>query len=264
MSEYKDAQDTIMDAIRPRTFPLAARFLREGEELPPKTRRPSQVLKKRVTVCQGVTMARVYGWNVGLMKEDIICVPALLAWGMSGAENVKEEITSLFVEVGFARNEEVAKSQAMSLNCPDEGEVAGILLSPLAKAQAEPHTVVVYCNPAQAMRLVQGLSYSTKGEVEGSFGGKVECVDTLYAAHRLEEPRVSIPGMGDRIFSMTQDDELAVSVPARLLDKLLDGLAEAAKKIGARYPVTFYQNFEPQFPPVYLEMGKRLGLLEED
>jgi uncharacterized protein (DUF169 family) len=263
MANYQEAQQIITEAIRPRTLPLAVKFLKAGEKFPDKTRRPRAVLNKRVTVCQGVTMARVYGWTVGLTREDIVCVPATIAWGMSGADSLKEELGGLFESVGFAGNRDIAASQAMAMICPEEGEVAGILLSPLAKAQLEPDTVVVYCNPAQAMRITQGICYLLEGEVGGVFGGKVECVDILYAAHKLQEPRVAIPGLGDRIFSMTQDDELAVALPAEMLPQLLRGLAEAAIKIGARYPVTFYQNFEPQFPPAYQKLAEKLGLLRD-
>ena len=263
MMDYKEAQQRIIDAVHPRTLPLGVRFLKNGEVFPEKTKRPSEVLKKRITICQGITMARLYGWSVGLTKEDIVCVPAMIAWGMSAAENPKEELSGLFNTVGFAANSEIATSQADSILCPAKGEVTGILISPLVKTQQEPHTVVVYCNPAQAMRLIQGINYHLAGEVDGSFAGKVECVDTLYAAYRLDKPRVSIPGLGDRIFSMTQDDELVVAVPTKFLPQFVEGLTEAARKIGARYPVTFYQNFEPQFPPDYKELADRLGLFED-
>lgn len=260
MSDYREAQRTIVEAIRPRTLPLAVTFLKEGEQFPEKTRRPSQVLKKRVTVCQGVTMARVYGWTVGLTKKDVVCVPALIAWGMSGADNPKEELAGLFKNVGFAENEQIAASQTAAMSLPAAGEAAGILLSPLEKAREVPHSVVIYCNPAQAMRLVQGINYLFDGRVTGSFSGKVECIETLYAAYRLDRPIITIPGMGDRIFSMTQDDELVVALPTRLLPTLVKGLSDAGRPIGARYPVTFYQNFEPEFPAPYQELAERLKL----
>ena len=66
--------------------------------------------------------------------------------------------------------------------------------------------------------------------------------------------------MGDRIFSMTQDDELVFSMPGESVQALADGLKEAGKKIGARYPVTFYQNFQPEFLPPYKAMADELGM----
>jgi hypothetical protein len=66
--------------------------------------------------------------------------------------------------------------------------------------------------------------------------------------------------MGDRIFSMTQDDEMVFSIPGRLLEGLIEGMQSAGKKIGARYPVAFYQNFQPEFPKPYGVLGEELGL----
>ena len=34
-----------------------------------------------------------------------------------------------------------------------------------------------------------------------------------------------------------------------------------ATVIGARYPITFYQNFSPSFPPAYEERAKKWGIL---
>ncbi|MEJ5349091.1 MAG: DUF169 domain-containing protein [Desulfosoma sp.] len=273
MLDYAALQAMIQEALKPRSLPLAVFFLAEGDDFPEKTRRPRIFLKKRVTICQGITMARLYGWTVGLKKEDIICVPALLGWGMSGASNRDEEMKQLMQAVGFASNSEVAEVQRQAMTCVPEGAVHGILLTPLAKAPEEPHTVAVYCNPAQAMRLVQALTYCGHGgsegqapcaSVTGSFGGKVECLQTLYAPYALKAPRLAIPGMGDRIFSMTQDDELVVAFPGGLLPSVATGLKEAGKVIGARYPVTFYQNFEPEFPAPYKETAARLRLFDPE
>jgi hypothetical protein len=67
--------------------------------------------------------------------------------------------------------------------------------------------------------------------------------------------------MGDRMFSMTQDDEMALALPGKDRDGLEKGLQEAGNKIGARYPVTFYQNFQPEFPKPYKILGDELGIL---
>jgi uncharacterized protein (DUF169 family) len=89
----------------------------------------------------------------------------------------------------------------------------------------------------------------------------VECSQYLIAPYRTGRFRVVIPGMGDRIFSMTQDDEMVVAFPGRFLEGVLVGLKEAAKKIGARYPITFYQNFSPSFPPAYEERARKWGII---
>ena len=110
------------------------------------------------------------------------------------------------------------------------------------------------------MRMIQALVYNDGTRVTGNFGGKVECTEYLLASFINDAPRAAIPGNGDRIFSMTQDDEMVLSIPARYLHSLCDGLKNAGRAIGAKYPVTFYQNFQPKFPPNYMKLGKDLGL----
>jgi hypothetical protein len=46
-----------------------------------------------------------------------------------------------------------------------------------------------------------------------------------------------------------------------LLEGALLGLKDAARKIGARYPITVYQNFSPAFPPAYQERAKKWGII---
>ena len=59
---------------------------------------------------------------------------------------------------------------------------------------------------------------------------------------------------------MTQDDEMVFALPANGLEALIEGLKEAGKKIGARYPITFYQNYQPEFPKPYKVAGEELGV----
>lgn len=258
--KLKEAGDYLYDSLRLKTFPLAIRFAANLDELPEKTRRPSQALGKRVTICQGVTMARVYGWTVGLSSEDLICVPAMIAFGFSGAQDPPATLAKLFCDVTFSKEAEGAEKEVSAMSTLENNEVQALVLSPLQKGLYEPQTVVVYGNPAQIMRLIQAWVFMNGEKLRSQFGGKVECTEYLIAPTQDDAPRVVIPGMGDRIFSMTQDDEMVFALPGHRLDELVEGLQQAGRKIGGRYPVTFYQNFQPEFPPVYKNLGKELGL----
>ncbi len=259
--DYRDAAHQLKDALRLRTEPLGVAFVDDLARLPEKTRRPSQVLGKKVTICQGVTMARVYGWPVGLSKDDLICIPGMLAFGFTPAADPVLELGQLFCEVGFHQEIGPALQEVEGLPRFAPQEIAAIYLAPLERQALTPQVVTVYGNPAQLMRLIQAATFSLGARVSGEFGGKVECASYLIGPHRHDQIRVVIPGAGDRIFSMTQDDELVVAFPARMLDALVNGLKEAGKKIGARYPVTFYQNFTPEFPPAYQERAKKWGII---
>jgi len=258
---FKEISDFIRDELRLKTLPVAVKFLKKKSDFPEKTRQPSVVLQKRVTICQGVTYARVYGWTVGLTREDLICVPAMIAFGFSGADDPPATLARLFCEVNFHDEEKEARKGIDSMTLLDNDRIEALVLAPLAKGLFEPDTVAIYGNPAQIMRLVQALVYQNGERLNGTFGGKVECSEYLIGPFTSQAPKIAIPGMGDRIFSMTQDDEMVLALPGKDLAGLKKGLQEAGNKIGARYPVTFYQNFQPDFPKPYKILGDELGIL---
>ena len=259
--DYKAAALQLKENLRLRTEPFGALFFKNPDDLPPKTRQPSKVFGKKVTICQGVTMARVYGWPVGLTQEDLICVPGMLAFGLAPEPDPGQEMARILCDVGFHEEMGSAQQEVEALSRFAPQEIEALYLAPLERLALEPEVVVVYGSPAQLMRLIQGAAFGLGDRAQGDFGGKIECSSYLIGPHKTGQVRVTIPGMGDRIFSMTQDDELVVSFPARLLPGILKGMAEAGKKIGARYPVTFYQNFQPEFPQPYQERAKKWGIL---
>ena len=261
--DFKAAATQLKEALRLKTEPFGVAFLKEASALPDKTRRPSQVFGKRVTICQGVTLARIYGWPVGLTKDDLICIPGMLAFGFTPATDPILELGQLFCEVGFHPTLGPALKEVEAMPRFEPEEVGAIYLCPLERLALQPEVIVVYGNPAQLVRLIQAATFSLGERVHGEFGGRVECASYLIGPYRRGEFLVSIPGLGDRIFSMTQDDELVLSFPAKYLEGLLVGLKEAARKIGARYPITVYQNFTPAFPPPYRERAKKWGIIEE-
>jgi uncharacterized protein (DUF169 family) len=260
-ASFKEMADRLRDDLRLKTLPVAAKFLAQKSKLPDKARRPSAVPGKRIAICQGVTMARNYGWTVGLAKEDVICVPASIAFGFTDASDPGGALAGLLSEVAFSRSEEIARREVASMSRFENGEIEAILLAPLDRAPFTPDTVLIYGNPAQAMRLAQAWSYMTGERVEGHSGGKIECDEYLIAPFKTGSPRVVIPGNGERIFAGTQDDEVVFAVPGKSLEELVRSLHEAGRALGARYPVTPYQNFQPEFPKPHRELGKKLGIL---
>ncbi|MFH1115165.1 MAG: DUF169 domain-containing protein, partial [Pseudomonadota bacterium] len=155
----KEAAEYLYDGLRLRTPPIGVKFLPDGSGFPEKTRRPLETLGKRITICQAVTLARVYGWNVGLTKKDLVCVPAMISFGFTRAGDQPATLGKLFCNVSFGSTVESARSEAASMSLLENGSYSGIVLAPAAKDLFEPDTVAVYGNPAQIMRLIQGWTY---------------------------------------------------------------------------------------------------------
>ena len=157
--DYARISKLISEDLRLKTFPVAVKFLESEKDFPAKTRRPSKALKKRITLCQAVTMARTYGWTVGLTRADLICVPAMIAFGYSNAPDPGTTLGELFCEVDFAGGPEKAKEEIDSMSRLENDQQRAIVMAPLFKALFEPDTIAVYGNPAQIMRMVQAVVY---------------------------------------------------------------------------------------------------------
>ncbi len=128
---YKEAGEFISDNLRLRTLPLGVKFMKDIS-FPEKTRRPKEGLRKKITICQGVSMARLYGWTMGLCKEDIVCVPAMISFGFTGASNQKETIGKLFCDVTLSRDIKAGAREAGSMNLIPSGDIRAIVIAPLA------------------------------------------------------------------------------------------------------------------------------------
>lgn len=74
-------------------------------------------------------------------------------------------------------------------------------------------------------------------------------------------PQVTMPGTGDRGFSITQDEKMLFPLPGRLLNDPAAIMQEAGEKVGGCYPVPFYVNFQPKFTKLFNVLGKEEGIL---
>jgi uncharacterized protein (DUF169 family) len=67
--------------VRPRSFPLAIRLIAARESLPAKAKRPRRDPGVPIATCRAVSMARRYGWTIGVGREDLNCVLTKTACG---------------------------------------------------------------------------------------------------------------------------------------------------------------------------------------
>jgi uncharacterized protein (DUF169 family) len=98
------------------------------------------------------------------------------------------------------------------------------------------------------MRLVHGATQETGISVQSIFSGKGgTCTEGVLQTFKTKEPKVVLPGNGDRVWAMVQDYELAFTIPINLFDSVIRGL-EATHERGIRYPIPVDVRHEPTFP----------------
>ena len=79
--DVKQATDTLNFYIRPQTFPLALKLCSSESELPEKVRVPVRDLGYQIALCQGIGLARRYGWTLAIGKDDQCCIGGARAMG---------------------------------------------------------------------------------------------------------------------------------------------------------------------------------------
>lgn len=239
------------EQVRPETFPLGIRVFRTGEPIPAKARRPLRDMGVRVSICQGISMARRYGWTVAMGGEDLSCPIAQVAFGFEEAVPYYSEghlacgMYTETMEAGARTEEEIPRFTA-----EESGVVA---VGPLARIDFDPETVLVYGNSAQVMRLVAAALWKTGGSVKSVSSARADCADIVIRTQQSGEPQFILPCYGDRVFGQTQDHEMAFTIPFSKVPQLAEGLAGTYKG-GVRYPIPHYLRYQAEFPATYRKL----------
>lgn len=132
----------------------------------------------------------------------------------------------------------------------------GVIYSPLSRLTIEPEVVLIYGNPAQIMRLIRGYVNFTGVPIQSAFLGGLSCAESLIACRQTYNAQVVVPGIGERIFAMNNDHEMAFYIPAYQADNLITDIQSEHDIGNARYAITFYQFFTPRFPKKYEDFLK--------
>lgn len=239
--------------IRPATFPIAFSLVPTGYPPPERAKIPSRDFGHRITLCQGWNISRRYGWVVACGPEDMACPIGALSAGFEKPNpfylegNLSEGMYTATKEAG-------ARSEAALDRLPTR-QFGWIVTAPLSRATLPADVVLVYANPAQVMRLVTAALWQRGGKLTSSFEGRADCADILGTTIKTGECQVILPCNGDRIFGLTQDDEMAFSIPAARIYEVVEGL-RASHKAGLRYPIPTFSQFEPRMPAKYRQLSK--------
>jgi uncharacterized protein (DUF169 family) len=126
------------------------------------------------------------------------------------------------------------------------GERLTVVYSPLERTKIEPDVILVYVNPAQMMRLIHGATYHTGKPIQSTFSGTAgSCTEGVIGAYADNEPKVVVPGNGDRVWATCQDYEMVMAIPAGRLAEVVEDLEKTHEK-GIRYPIPAYMRYRPE------------------
>jgi uncharacterized protein (DUF169 family) len=235
------------------TSPVAVKLSAAGEPAPAKTKYPLKHIGHRLAVCQGMSIARTFGWAMAFGQDDHACPMPRIFMGHTPADKFLEG------EVARYYQEDAACMRAMEASYPrwPLGRFREIWLSPVTRCDFVPDLVVAYGSPAQILALVHGANFGHGPGIQSSSTGRYGCSLWIAGAVQADACTFMIPGPGERVFAGTQDHEMSFAIPYARFERLVDGLNYVRRQGSYRYPVPNMGFLaEPRLPEKYDEVLK--------
>lgn len=245
MNQWNNMGQKLREMINPSTMPVAVKIMKEEGQIPTKSRRPLRDFGVKMAPCQGAAIARRYGWTVAFTHEDVGCAIAAHSYGWERVTDKRGAI-NFFTQMNYASHENAANEILNNFRLLELGNRLIVVYSPLERTKVEPDIILIYVNPAQMMRLIQGATYHTGKPLTCSFSGRAaSCTEGVIGAYLDEDVKVVVPGNGDRVWAACQDHEMIMAIHNIRLPEVLEGLEKNHNK-GVRYPIPTYLNYQPE------------------
>jgi uncharacterized protein (DUF169 family) len=241
MEQWQNLGQTLEQILRPQTYPLAVKIVKDESEFPKTVRRPEQ----KIAVCQALTLTRRWGWTMGITGDDSGCPGASLAYGWPEIIDW-QMLAQFFQTAGYAADEASTRAIVGSIDRLEPGKYGGVVISPLTRTKIVPDVILVYGSPAQIMRLLHGYMFNEGKRIKSELAGiMASCTGGIIRAFNTGECQVVIPGNGDRIFALTHDNEMLFVIPAAKSEGIINGMR--AQRF-AKYPIPVNMQMPPPFP----------------
>ena len=255
MEDLKRVNDALYKYVRLQTHPLAVRMCTSLDEVPEEAKFPKRDFRAMMPVCQAFALAYRRGWAVALGLEDQQCPLGNVVLGFLKAK--KAFLDGSFHWSWLPPGEPNAK-YAQSLKRLEYGKYSHILMTPIEKAKFEPHFLLIYANPGQVVRMVQGRLYLQGGMLSAAAGLGGSCSQIVSQTMLTDECQYVLLGSGPRRFAHAQDHEMAFTIPASKMELVVKGMEESETKSTYTYPPPVSLIYEDEFPPRYQELQKFL------
>lgn len=235
--------------LRLKSFPVAFKMLKDKEQLDtiPFLRRTND----KKTLCQLITQVRGADWTVGAVADDFtgpVC-PSII--GLS--DTPPEFKDGTFRSIVWTQTRKDGKKYEESIPRLPLGKYEAVVMAPLVYGPFDPDIVLIYCNPAQMMLLINALQFEDYEVMQFFCVGESSCSDAIARCYNTGKPSLTIPCYGERRYGHAQDDEMVMALPPEYIEKALRGL-EILYRRGIRYPISYAgaeQDLTSAFPGTY-------------
>lgn len=161
------------------------------------------------------------------------------------------------VNLGLYNNNKVA-SKVANLSYMKKTSTYGILIKPLEDFKDDVDVVLIVGDSYNAMRIMQGYSYTYGVEHNITIGGNqaicIECTTTPYITDKIN---VSFLCSGTRHFSKWKKDDLAIGIPYEKFRGTIDGILNTSNAVEPDYKKkTIKRKLENENIEFKIELGE--------
>ena len=246
LKELSDLTKRLIELLRPRTLPVGIKLLDEDiDKLDLPVFRPLRDFRRRITLCQAIAISRYYGWPIGLGLNDLSCPGAITIFGLHPAPDYFKD-GSISAGV-YTEDKELGRKLDSHIPQIPVGRVKGFATYPLTTPIANPDVILIYGTPGQMTKLVSAITYKTGEPVTLEATGKAGSCSGIAKAYLEGKPFLVLPGLGDRTIAWTQDDEMAIAIPASQYSDIVDAMAKQEETGVVTYPPRPFLFYEFKF-----------------
>jgi len=239
-----------------RTYPIAIKMLKSEAEIPEGAIRPKKDRGEHYAVCQAFSVARRQGMTLAMFLEDHWCFEPIISYGL--VETPKDYLDG-FTNAFFIADKEAAAKHAREMHRIPYGQYPGMVFGPLKTAKFVPDLTMIYCNSAQLRHLLLALRYKNGYQVTSTMDPIGSCVHSVVPSLLKGECWITVPDPGDYERAAALEDEMILTVPAKRLPELMEGVYHFDKNMPfRRFNYSVHTDF--QQPPFYEEYFKKWGL----
>lgn len=252
MSDYTELHEYLMKALSLKTPPVAIKYFTEMDEdmewdlADLDFFRPSAPLN----LCQFIGQARHHLKKRLVMAEDHVCNIGALSASVEPFDEDMER-GEIGIKDGVRSDPKLIAEMFQSLPRIPEGDVQAIAFSPLDKMDIEADQVIIYGDPLQILRVMNGVLYDSASRMEITTSGKYGvCIEGMAASYTSGKAAVSFPYRGERVSSIVQDHEMSITVPMKDMDRVVEGIEKTKHLLPKPIPFGGVDQ-EPNFLPDY-------------
>ncbi|MCK5586117.1 DUF169 domain-containing protein [Candidatus Bipolaricaulota bacterium] len=259
LATYHEYAEEIEHRLKLKTFALAIRLLRTGEDVPEGMTRPKRDMGCHMSLCQAFEMSRRDGTPMAMLREDMWCPEPVIGFGL-------QEAPAFFMEGNNRYPRDVSSPDAGRIYAEElpklpTGMYTGVLSAPLHSTPFEPDVITIYCIPAQLSQLLLGYEYKDGHNLNCDLSSHAACIYGVVPVLTNGHSQVAIPCRGDRYSAMAEDEEMLFSLTPQELGEMIVALRHL-ESTGSVYPKGYRMHLEYPQAKAYKEIADMMGYLE--